>query len=136
MNETRFESYLAAFNTRDYTNLHRNYFAPDVKLYTLGHVLDGQEAIRNFYDFFHAYIEETISLREFYPVPEGIWAVLGMRLAATGDLTRELLTEHGVGNLTPIPKGTVYETTLFVHYQLEGDKFKKIRVAEFPMPEE
>ncbi len=135
MDQTHFQKYLAAFNARDYETLHRDFFAPDVQLVTLGHVLKGQAGIRKFYSFFHQYVRETIHLIGFYPTTDGFFAHVGMKLKAFAPLTQEKLSAAGVGNIPPIPEGAVFENEMFIHYQIAGGKFKLIRCATYVPPE-
>ena len=135
MQQSDFERYLQAFNTRDYETLHRDFFAPDVELVTLGHVLRGQAGIRKFYDFFHRHIKETIHLIGFYPTPDGFFAHVGMRLEAIAPLTQDMLEAEGVGNIPPLPMGMVFTNEMFIHYHMENGKFRVIRCATYVPPE-
>ncbi len=132
MDRSRFENYVNAFNRRDYETLYSEFFAPDVKLYTLGYLLDGSQALRNFYDFFHAYIEESLELTAFHQIEDGCFAELKMTLKAKNALTPAVLAEHGYERLPALPQGAEYETTLFIVYNVVNDRFSSIRCAEFP----
>lgn len=135
MDRETFERYFEAFNARDYDTLHRDYFAPDVKLYTLGYVLEGQQAVKAFYRFFHDYIDEKMSCLDFHPTRDGFFAEAGMRLTAKKDLTPAVLAEYGFERLPPIPQGSVYETVLFIRYVAKDNRFSEIRCAEFIQPQ-
>ena len=134
MDQSRFRAYLSAFNARDYATLHRDFFALDVQLITLGHVLNGQAGIRAFYDFFHQHVRETIHLIGFYPTPDGIFAHVGMRLEAFAPLSAERLAAAGVGRIPAIAAGAVFENEMFIHYQITDGKFKLIRCATYVPP--
>lgn len=130
MDKRDFEAYVDAFNRRDYETLHERFFAPDVKLFTLGHVLDGQPAIRDFYGFFHGYIDERLRVVQFVPFDGGFFAEVAMSLTAKKALTRDVCESRGFARLTEIPAGATYDTTLFIHYTLKDGKLHRIRCAE------
>lgn len=135
MNEHDFKDYLEAFNSRNYEKLHSKYFHPDVKLYTLGYILDGQKGVKEFYKFFHEYIDETIGFIDYHPSKNGFIGEVSMTLKAKKALTPEITKAHGFSRLTPVPEGATYDTILFVDYRLKDGKLHKIRCAEFIPPQ-
>lgn len=134
MNRDQFEDYLQVFNARDYDRLHREYFAPDMQLVTLGYVLEGEASVRRFYSFFHRHVKESIRLIEFFPLGENFFAHLGMRLEAVRALTREALESQGLGRLPAIPAGSSFENEMFVHYLVRNGRFRLVRCAVYDPP--
>ncbi|MFC7049843.1 nuclear transport factor 2 family protein [Emcibacter nanhaiensis] len=133
--EARYREYLHHFNKPDHETLHREFFAPDVELVTLGNVLRGQEGIRKFYAYFHSCVREHIDLIKFYPTEGGAWVHVAMRLEAFEDLTEQGLANIGIQRMPAIPKGTVYENEMFIHYQLNSEgKLGLLRCAEYIPP--
>ena len=102
---------------------------------TLGNVLSGQQAIRDFYGFFHKYVREHIDLIKYYPTEGGFWVHVAMRLDAFDDLSPEVLAANGIARMPAIPKGTVYENEMFIHYEVENDRLKLLRCAEYIPPQ-
>lgn len=133
MNKEEFERYVSVFNARDYETLHASFFAPDVRLQTLGYVLDGQDAIRRFYGFFHEYINEALAVVGFHSFAEdGFFAEIRMTLTANKAFTSEVAEANGFARLPAIPLGASYATTLFIKYRLKDGKFHRIWCAEMP----
>lgn len=133
MEREQFERYVATFNARDYETLHTAFFAPDIRLHTLGYVLDGQNAIKRFYTFFHAYIDEVLSIVGFHPfADDGFFAEIRMVLTAKRAFTLEVAEANGFSRLPAIPLGASHATTLFIKYRLREGKFHRIFCAEMP----
>ncbi|HTN60796.1 MAG TPA: nuclear transport factor 2 family protein [Devosia sp.] len=133
MEREHFESYVAAFNAKDHEALHSRFFAEDVRLQTLGYVLEGQGAIKQFYAFFHDYVEETLSIAGFHPfATDGFFAEIRMVLTAKKEFTAQAAEANGFGRLPPIPEGASYATTLFIKYLVKNGKFQEILCAEMP----
>ncbi|WP_321390751.1 hypothetical protein [Emcibacter sp.] len=134
--EAHYREYLKYFNMPDHETLHREFFAPDVELVTLGNVLKGQQGIRDFYAYFHSCVREHIDLIKFYPTEGGAWVHVAMRLEAFEDLTAEGLEKIGIIRMPAIPKGTVYENEMFIHYELDPEgRLRLLRCAEYIPPD-
>lgn len=134
MNRQEYDEYIAAFNARDYDLLHSRFFHPDVQIWTVGHVMDGQKGVRAFYDYFHEYVKEQIRVLKFAQYEGGIFAEVGLELTGIKNLTREINVAHGFDDFPVIEKGPTYKSILFADYELKDGKIYKVRCAEYLKP--
>jgi hypothetical protein len=133
--EARYRRYLEAFNAPDHETLHREFFAPDVVLVTLGNVLKGQQAIRDFYHFFHAHVREQIDLIQYYPSDGSFFVHVAMQLHAFEALTTEGLASIGITGMPGIAKNATFSNEMFIHYELDAqDRLKLLRCADYSPP--
>ena len=123
MDETAFRRYIALFNAAHYDELVR-YYADDVTLsFADGRTLRGRDGIVAFYRPIHAAVREVLEI-EFL-------LIAGDRIAT------ELYTEfHCVRDFPSFPgrrlsAGEILRLTSFVHYELQDDRFRRIRVARY-----
>ena len=134
MNKSRYQEYLEAFNARDYDTI-CTFFAPDIVLYTEGHTIKGEQGIRDFYQFFHAYVEEQIQLKRYAANSEHVFAEGTMHLKGIQHLSRKKLEEMGFQRFVEVPKGLEVDVELFLHYDLKDGLFTEIRCASFTPPD-
>lgn len=64
MNRAAYESYLAAFNARDYDGV-SDFYAQPMKLDFFGVSLRSREDLKRFYGFLHSYVKESVTVRNF-----------------------------------------------------------------------
>ena len=131
----KYQQYLDAFNARDYDTI-CSFFSPDIVLYTEGHTIKGEQGIRDFYRFFHAYVEEQIQLKRFAANNDHVFAEGTMHLKGIQHLSREKLEEMGYQRFVEVPQGLEVDVELFLHYDLnEAGQFTEIRCASYTPPE-
>jgi hypothetical protein len=64
MKKDDYERYLASFNARDYQEVLR-FWAPEFEASFAGVVLRNAGDLLRFYEFFHSYVSERITVSEF-----------------------------------------------------------------------
>ena len=134
MKLSRYELYLAAFNARDYEGV-LDHYADSFELHFAGYVLRTKDEVRRFYDFFHSYVREEISLNRY--VADDCTAALQavVQLTAERSLTPEVLASQGLEGLVSLPAGAKVRMEQFIHYHLEGGKIVKAVCAVVGEPE-
>jgi len=116
-----FQRYLDSFNNRLYDNL-VPYYAADVEVSLPGITLKGPQAIVSFYKDFHQYVREHVEAKYLVIDETGIAVEMYSEFECFRDFAKEGLS---------FKKGEVRKLLNFVHYDLENDKFKRIRVARY-----
>lgn len=133
MNHTEYGRYVACFNARDYAGLHE-FFADDVSLQVNGYEMRGKQGISDFYDFFHDYVRETVTLRRFIAGDGMDFAHVVIRFEGLKELTAEELARRGYARMTPVPAGLSVELDFFITYESRKGKVAAIRCAVFEPP--
>ena len=125
MDRADYERYVAAFNAPDYDAPDYDalfvFFADDVRLEVSGHAMRGKQEIRAFYQFFHAYVRESVTILNFYPSATAAMADVLIRFEGMSDLTQAMLDAGGYGHMTPVPKGGAVEIEFFIQYEQGSD---------------
>jgi len=122
MNRDQYDAYLAFFNGRNYDGV-VSHFNLDAIVAFADVRLQGHDAIRRFYGFFHDYVSEQIRVDRFLGDDESVMLEATVRIEAKKDLTQEILLQEGYPSLVPLSKGQVVEIPQFIHYHLKGGKF-------------
>jgi ketosteroid isomerase-like protein len=130
MNAQRYQTYLAAFNARDYDGV-LAFMHPDVELITMGYLIKGHAGIREFYRFFHEHIHEEIRVRSLLADDTRLYAEVVMRLTALRSLDQSVLDAKGLSRFTPVPQGLTVDVDLFLHYELDAGLFRTIKAASY-----
>lgn len=120
MTEDDYHRYVEAFNARDYAALER-FFAEDFALENAGFRVEGKQAFRAFYAFFHDYCREEVIFKEFFPGKNGFVANVVIRFTGLKELSPEVLAEKGYPGMTPVPAGVTVDVEFYIHYVLNQD---------------
>lgn len=122
MNREIFERYIALFNARALEQL-RPYYTDDVRLDLPTYTLNGPDAIIDFYAKAAEFREEYLETR---------FLMLGEDKIAV-ELYTEFRCVKDFPNFSALPlkAGDIYTMNNFVFYDIEGGKFKIIRVARY-----
>jgi ketosteroid isomerase-like protein len=113
-----FRRYMDAFNRSDFDGFSR-YYVPDVDFRGRGGTFAGREAVLDFYRGVKARMRETLTLRGL---------VVGRR-QWIADIVTELHAEQDWPDFPTgaIRKGETRRSENFIWYDLEGEKFKRVR---------
>ena len=130
MTREEYENYLRLFNARDYDGV-LDHFTDDAEVEFAGFAFKGREVVKQFYAFFHAYVDERIELHRFLSDEHTVALEATVRLEAKADLTEEMLRERGLAGLFTLRKGQVLEVPQFIHYHLQDGKFARAMCAVF-----
>ena len=126
MNRIEFETYLYHFNARDYDRA-MTYFSDDVVLRFAGYTISGKTAFRDFYAFFHQYVDEEVLIRQFSGDEENVIIDAMFRLEGKLLLPQTVLSEKGYDRLATPGPGEAIELPQFIHYRIKNGKFAEIR---------
>jgi hypothetical protein len=122
MTRERFDAYIDAFNRSD--PAYGDYYDPDVVLIIAGRTeLRGPQTIHDFYTQVKSQTRRTIQVNRFIGTPD--------RIAV--ELQSEFLALDDVPDFTAgaMRKGDRIFINTFVHYELKGGRFARIRSAVF-----
>lgn len=128
MNLEQYCAYLELFNARDYDGV-LSHLHHDAEIVFAGMALRGHQAVRDFYAFFHAHVDETISLNRFLGNDDMVALEGTVRLEARRDLTAEMLAAKGLERLVALKQGDVVEMRQFIHYHLTEGRFSGAECA-------
>lgn len=118
------ETYIGHFNAKEYDR-QIAYYAPDVR-YKVGTLtIEGPPQIKAFYQDFHRYSDEHVSLREFAMTGDTIAAAMATRF----DPFRDYL-KHGLEFRAGEPRDII--TLAF--YRLKNGQIHRIRMARYGGP--
>jgi hypothetical protein len=125
MDRATYESYVAAFNGRDYERL-GSYYADDVEFILnaeRGLVFHGRQAILDLYKPFHRAVEERVDIVGFAAGEGFIAAEVNAEFRPIPGTTQ---------NVIDLPHGKVLKVTTFAFYDLGPDeRFTRIRAASY-----
>ncbi|HLH68734.1 MAG TPA: nuclear transport factor 2 family protein [Candidatus Dormibacteraeota bacterium] len=126
MDEAMFRHYIALFNARDYERL-ITFYTEDVELELPASSPRGREGIRRYYSDLHRFVRERLRID---------FLLVGRDRIAT-ELYTEFRCLHDLPTFSfkPLVAGEVFRCTNFVHYDLVGDRFRRIRVARYKVHE-
>lgn len=119
MNMETLNTYLGHFNNRRYDQ-QAKFYAPDVSFELPTLTLRGPDAIIGLYKEFHACVREHVEIEDIIFGDGKIFAIVPTRFEAFKDFKK-----YGLN----FEAGKVYENVSFVLWELENDKFKRIRSA-------
>lgn len=119
MTEDDYHRYIAAFNARDYDAL-ESFFADGFALENAGFRVEGKQAFREFYAFFHDYCREEVTLKGFYPGRQGFVANVVIRFSGLKSLSPQVLAEKGYSGMTPVPAGATVNVEFLILYLLDA----------------
>jgi hypothetical protein len=124
----QYRTYLELFNARDYEGI-LSYFDEGAEIAFAGLALRGHRAVREFYRFFHAHVDETISLSRFLSDNDTVVVEAVVRLKARRDLTAEMLAAKGLDRLVALRSGETVEMRQFIHYHIANGRFSHAECA-------
>jgi SnoaL-like domain len=131
MNRDGYDRYLAAFNARDYDSV-CDFYAEPMNMDFFGVSIRSRADMKRFYGFLHAYVKESVTVRNF-AASETLTAVDAIvRIEAFRDLDAETLAANGCAAFHPIKAGEVQELRQFIFYTLSGGKIAKVECAMLP----
>ena len=128
MTREDYENYLRLFNARDYDGV-LDHFTDDAVVEFAGFAFEGRQMVRDFYAFFHAFVDERITLHRFLSDDQSVALEATVRLDGKADLTEDILEARGLKGLFTLNKGQVLEVPQFIHYHLRDGKFAKALCA-------
>jgi hypothetical protein len=125
MDHARYETYLNAFNGRDYTTL-GDFYAEDVEFILSldrGLIYRGRQAIIDLYTHFHQAVEERCEIASF--------ALAGNKLAVeVPTIFRPIPGKRQ--DVIDLPEGKVLKVITFAWYDIgPDDRFTRIRGASY-----
>jgi len=122
MTESDYREYLAAFNRQDFEGCGR-FYARDVIFEGRGGNFRGRDQVLKFYRRLQSRLSETLVTLDLIVAPEGIVADLLTRLQPLEDWP-DFATR-------PLRKGETVLSQNFVWYEIEDDRFTRIRSAHY-----
>lgn len=124
MNREQYESYLAKFDAMDYDGV-LQYWAPEFQVILQGEILfDSPQSLKQTYTFLHQYVTEQIIVQHYLHDAERVFMEAIVRIRAHKTMTAEVIAAAGLKGIMPITAGEAYDIPQFVHYHLQGGKFK------------
>jgi SnoaL-like domain len=117
-----FTEYLEHFNSRRYDEM-CTYYCDDVELELPASAPRGPEGIRDYYRRLHEHVREELRLDYLFSD--------GDRLACELYTEFHCVRDHPGFSFKPLVAGEVFRCTNFVHYDLEDDRFRRIRVGRY-----
>ncbi|MEO0063320.1 MAG: hypothetical protein RLZZ08_1880 [Pseudomonadota bacterium] len=123
MQEHDYHRYIEAFNAQDYATL-ETFFTDDFVLENAGFRVQGKQAFRDFYAFFHEFCREEVIFKGFYPGNPGsngpgFVSNVVIRFTGLKDLSPEVLAERGYEGMTPVPTGVSVDVEFLILYLLD-----------------
>lgn len=125
MDRSAFEAYLQKFHARDYDAI-LDYFSDDLQVAFAGYVFTTKDEVRNFYDFFHSYVKETIQLDRFAFGGDLMAIEARVKLECFRDLTQDALNAQGLDRIVSLSAGQTVTIPQFIHYTIRDGKFTKV----------
>ncbi len=130
MNKSQYQEYITAFNARDYDRV-CSFFTPNVVIYTEGHTIQGQQGVRDFYQFFHNYVDEKIHVKKLVCDENYLFAEGVMHLTGLKTLDQATLNQKGFSNFVEVPKGLSVTVNIWLHYDVKDGLFDEIRCTAY-----
>ena len=113
--------YIDHFNNKRYDKI-APYYADDIEVNLSTITLKGPQGIVSFYTDFHTYVREFVDVKYLVVDETGVAAEMYTEFDCFRDYPNTAL---------PFKKGEVRRMLNFVHYDLERDRFKRLRVARY-----
>jgi hypothetical protein len=128
MDRQTYDSYLRLFNARDYDGL-LAWFASEFQIRFGGFRLGSRQAVKDFYRFVHQYTREEILVDHFFGSPDFVALEARVKLTGLASLPPQAAKDAGFEHLRTAPAGETLVIPQFIHYHLEGGKFKEALCA-------
>jgi len=128
-NRKDFDTYLAKFNSRDYSGF-LDYFADDFEMIHVGGNLRSRQEVMKFYNFLHNYVKETVIVDRLVMDRDTIAMEARVRIEGIKDLTPEIVAASDYPRLKPLKTGEVAVIPQFIHYHLVNGKITKVECKE------
>lgn len=113
-----FQGYVDAFNRSDFDGFSR-FYTPDIDFRGRGGTFAGSDAVVAFYRNVKTRIRETLTLRGL---------IVGRRQWIADMVTElEVMEDWPDSPIGPVKKGDVRRSENFIWYELEGERFKRVR---------
>jgi ketosteroid isomerase-like protein len=132
MNRADYDRYLAAFNAKDYDRVCDFYHEP-MAMSFFGVDIQSREDMKRFYSFLHAYVNESVSVRNFASSDTLTAIDAIVRIEAFRDLDAETLAANGCAAFHPIKTGEVQELRQFIFYTVRDGKIVTVECAMIPL---
>jgi hypothetical protein len=123
-----YDSYLRLFNARDYVGV-LSWFAPEFEIRFGGYRLTTAAEVIRFYTFLHAHLNEQILVDRFLSDEHTVVLEARVQLTGTKAISAQAAKAAGFERLLTPPVGQTIEIAQFIHYHLEGGKFKRALCA-------
>ena len=122
MDRHTYETYLRAFNARNYDEV-LSWFAPEFEIRFGGYTLTTRKQVKDFYSFLHAHVSEEILIDRF--LGDAQFVAMEARIVLTGTQTLSPAAAKAAGfeNLLTPQVGQTIVISQFIHYHLENGKF-------------
>jgi ketosteroid isomerase-like protein len=131
MNREAYETYLAAFNAKDYDGV-ADFYAEPMMMDFFGVSLRSRDDLKRFYGFLHSYVKESVTVLNFAS-SDTLTAVDGLvRIEAIRDLSPDVLDANGASAFHPMIAGEVIELRQFIFYTIRGGKIAQTECAMLP----
>jgi hypothetical protein len=124
-----FDVYMQKFNNRDYKGF-LDYFADEFEMIHVGGSFKTRESVMKFYNFLHAYINESVIVDRFVSDEHTIALEARVQIQGVKELSPEAVAASGFPKLKPLAVGQIAVIPQFIHYHLEKGKFVKVVCAE------
>ena len=121
MDRKTVETYLSHFNNKRYDQ-QAAFYAPDVVFELPTLTLKGPKAIIDLYKEFHPHVKEHVEIEDILIDGNKIFVVMPSRFECHKDFKK-----YGLN----FEAGKLYENVSFILYDVENDKFKRIRSARY-----
>ena len=128
MDRRHYDRYLAAFNARDYDGV-LSFWAEPFELSFAGYRFTRKAEVKAFYAFFHAYVDESITVNAYVSDERMVAMEVVVRLAGRRTLDAATLAAAGFERLVPLAEGQVVEIPQFIHYHLQDGKIVRAACA-------
>lgn len=128
-NRKDFDTYLAKFNSRDYSGF-LDYFADNFEMIHVGGNLRSREEVMKFYNFLHNYVKETVIVDRLVMDQDTIAMEARVRIEGIRDLTPEMVAASDYPRLKPLKVGETAVIPQFIHYHLVNGKIVKVECKE------
>jgi len=131
MNREAYETYLEAFNAKDYDGV-ADFYAEPMMMDFFGVSLRSRDDLKRFYGFLHSYVKESVTVLNFAS-SDTLTAVDGLvRIEAIRDLSPDVLDANGASAFHPMIAGEVIELRQFIFYTIRGGKIAQTECAMLP----
>ena len=121
MDRSHYDRYLAAFTARDYDQV-LSFWAEPFELTFAGYRFTRKAEVKAFYAFFHAYVDESITVNAYVSDARMVAMEVVVRLEGRRALDAATLAAAGFDRLVPLAAGQVVEIPQFIHYHLRDGK--------------
>ncbi len=128
MTREDYDSYVSAFNARDYDTVF-DFYAEHPRMAFFGIEITSRQQLKDFYGFLHQYVKETVTVERFAGSEDLAAVEAVVRIEGIADLTAEVLEARGMGQFFPVTAGEVQELRQYIHYHLKHGKIESVGCA-------